>query len=80
VVPNLKLLELFATFAFGDQVILDLIQSRWLRGLPQVADLVLVKLDLARNASSGTIAQMAFWREEALNLEVKIRGRAVQWS
>lgn len=79
-VPNLKLLELFATFAFGDQVILDLIQSRWLRGLPQVADLVLVKLDLARNASSGTIAQMAFWREEGLNLEVKIRGRAVQWS
>jgi hypothetical protein len=79
-VPNLKRLELFARFPFSDQVILDLIQSRWRHGLAQVAGLESVKLDITRGVSSETIAQMAVWRKEGLDLEVNIRGRAVQWS
>jgi hypothetical protein len=80
VVPNLKRLELFARFAFGNQVILDLIQSRWRGGLTQVASLESVKLGFTREVSSETIAQMSSWRKEGLNLEVQTGGRAVQWS
>lgn len=80
VVPNLKRLELFARFPFSDQVVLDLIQSRWRHGLTQVAGLESVKLDITRGVSSELIAQMALWRKEGLDLEIKIRGRAVQWS
>ena len=80
VVPNLKRLELFAAFAFGDQVVLDLIQSRWRHGLTQVAGLESVKLGITRKVSSETIAQMALWRKEGLNLELQTRGGAVQWS
>jgi hypothetical protein len=79
VVPNLKRLELFAAFAFGDQVILDLIQSRWRRGLMQVVSLESVKLGIFREVSSEMIAQMALWRREGLDLKVHSRGRAVQW-
>jgi len=68
VVPNLK--RAFAAFAFGDQVVLDLIQSRWRHGLTQVADLESVKLGITRKVSSEMIAQMALWRKEGLNLEV----------
>jgi hypothetical protein len=75
VVPNLKWLELFAVFAFGDQVVLDLIQSRWRHGLTQVADLESVKLGITRKVSSETIAQMALWRKEGLNLEVLVGER-----
>jgi hypothetical protein len=80
VVPNLKRLELFAQFAFGHQVILDLIQSRWRRGLTQVARLESVKLGFIRKVSSETIAQMALWRKEGLDLEAQTGRRAVQWS
>jgi hypothetical protein len=80
VVPNLKRLELFAAFAFGDHVVLDLIQSRWQRGLTQVAGLESVKLGFTRKVSLGTTAQMNLWRKEGLNLEVRACGRAVQWS
>jgi len=79
VVPNLKRLELFAALAFDGQVILDLIRSRWRRGLAQVADLESVKLDITRGVSSETIAQMALWRKEGLDLDVQVRGRAIQW-
>jgi len=75
VVPNLKRLELFAAFAFGDRVILDLIRSRW-----RVAGLESVKLGINRAVSSETIVQMALWRKEGLDLEVQVRGRMVQWS
>jgi hypothetical protein len=75
VVPNLKRLELFAAFAFGDRVILDLIQSRW-----RVVGLESVKLGINRAVSSETITQMALWRKEGLDLEVQARGRVVQWS
>jgi hypothetical protein len=80
VVPNLKRLELSAAFAFGDQVILDLIQSRWRCGLAQVASLESVKLSITREVSSETIARMGLWRKEGLDLEVETRGRAVRWS
>jgi hypothetical protein len=79
VVPNLKRLELFARFAFGNQAILDLIQSRWRCGLSQVASLESVKLGFTRTVSSQTIAQMSLWRKEGLNLEVQTSGGAVQW-
>ena len=78
-IPSLKRLELFVAFAFGDQVVLDLIQSRWQRGLPQVADLESVKLGLPRKLSSETIAQLGLWREEGLNLEINVRGQAFKW-
>jgi hypothetical protein len=80
VVPNLKRLELSARFPFSDQVVLDLIQSRWRRGLTQIADLESVRLDITRGVSSETIARMTLWRKDGLDLEVKIRGQAVQWS
>jgi len=80
VVPDLKRLELFAAFAFRDQVVLDLIRSRWRRNRTQVADLEWIKLGINRAVSSETIAQMALWRKAGLNLEVQVRGRAVQWS
>ena len=80
VVPNLKRLELFAQFPFGNRVILDLIQSRWRRDLTQGPRLESVKLGFTRTVSSEMIAQMAFWRKEGLNLEVQTGGRAVQWS
>ena len=79
VVPNLKQLELFAAFAFSDQVVLDLIRSRWRCGLPHVAGLESVKLGMTQKLSSGTIAEMALWREEGLNLEIQVRGRAFKW-
>jgi len=48
-------------FAFGDQVILNLIRSRWRCDLLQVAGLELVKLGITREVSSEMIAQMALW-------------------
>jgi hypothetical protein len=80
VVPNLKRLELFAAFAYSDQVILDLIESRWWCGSTQVANVESVRLGITREVSLGTIARMALWRKEGLNLEVQTQGRAVQWS
>jgi len=74
VVPNLKRLELFAAFAFGDQVILDLIRSRWRRDLTRVADLESVKLGIDRAVSSETTAQMALWRKEGLDWKFKFVG------
>jgi len=87
-VPKLGRLDINASFDLDDQIILDLVRSRWRieisnnvdTSLLQVECLESVSLGIARDIGLETIAQMALWRKEGLKLDVEARGKRVVWT
>lgn len=78
-VPKLKHLALTAAFEFDDQAILDMVQSRWghveldcIESIEESTHLESVCLKFCREVRPETIAQMALWRDEGLDLEVNV--------
>jgi hypothetical protein len=82
-VPKLKHLTLTAAFDFDDQTILDMVQSRWRlvelgcvdsieESTQRVEFLESVCLNFCREVRPETIAQMALWRDEGLDLKLHV--------
>jgi hypothetical protein len=87
-VPKLKNLTLSGIFDVGDQAILDMVRSRWKITKPdvnggidenaqRVESLKTFSLEISRAVLPETIAQMALWRDEGLEVELYVHGTPV---